>query len=73
MAVTCQACELAPVVCQFSTNGLELIYCEDCVDVTVRAFHNVHELNELDPSDVAFLNETEQRLQDLVDRGEWKP
>jgi hypothetical protein len=73
MAVTCKSCELSPVVCQFSSNGLELIYCESCIEAVIMATHNVYELNESDPSDLALLDEAERRLQDLVDKGEWKP
>lgn len=73
MSVTCKCCELAPVVCQFSINGLELIYCESCLDAVVTATRNVYEQNESDPGDLVLLDETERRLQDLMERGEWKP
>lgn len=63
---------MAPVVCSFSTNGLEMIYCQECVDSVVVAHHNVYELNETDPADLALLDDTELRLQKLVDAGEWK-
>jgi len=74
MAVTCKNCELAPVVCQISLNGLELIYCQDCVDAVVLANHRVHETHPLlpEPGDPEFLNATEKRLQELIDSGDWK-
>lgn len=73
MTVTCKNCGLAPVVCQFSTNGLELICCSDCMEAIVKATHNVYTLNETDPADLALLGETERQLQALVARGEWDP
>jgi hypothetical protein len=73
MSVTCRCCELAPVVCQISANGLEQIYCEDCVAAVVQAHNNVYVMNETDPADLALLDQTERHLQRLVDNGEWKP
>jgi len=74
MAVTCKHCQLAPVICSFSANGLEQLYCRDCLREVVLANDRVHETEPPcpEPGDLDLLDATEARLQKLIDNGEWK-
>jgi hypothetical protein len=73
MAVTCNNCQLAPVVCQISKSVLETVYCYSCLEALVRASIRVYEQKVLDSGDLELLGATERLLKKLRDSGEWKP
>ena len=74
MSVTCKRCALAPVACTFSKNGLELIYCDDCLGEVIRACDRVHGSEPCpEDGDMEILDVAEEHLQELVDSGEWLP